>query len=569
MKRFKIYTLFIALFVLGSCSEDFVDTDPLTLISDSQVWQDESLVNAYINNIYQAARFANISGQGNFNMGFDAAMGAEFRPFGPWQDPYVGSTNIIQSEGAHSQLEYWRYQAVREANEAILQLETVSNLTDEFKAGKVAEVRFLRAYLYFQMVKRYGGVPIITVPQSYTASRDELLVSRNSEQEVYDFIISELDAIATVLPEEAITGRPSRWAALALQSRAALYAGSIGEFGTVQLNGLLGISNAPVYWQKAREASLAIINGSGHSLYMKNPGDRALNFQNLFTDEDNPEVIFSEIFDGELKAHSFSNLCMPDGFNAGWGSNYNVFYDVVELFDFQDGTSGRLTDAQITGQRWTAEALFGTRDPRFRASIFYPESSWQGSQVTFHTNTTNFENAPADWQARANTRNRVRTGFHLRKRLDEGTLLPPFGTDDTDYIVFRLGEIYLNLAEAEFYLGNVSEATVAINTIRDRAGMPARTVITEEELRQERQVELFAEDHRYWDLRRWRIAVQELDGKRLRGLDYVYDGSTRDYRVTFKNAENVERVFQERNYYLPIGLSRLADNSNLVENPGY
>ncbi|MEX0273415.1 MAG: RagB/SusD family nutrient uptake outer membrane protein [Flavobacteriaceae bacterium] len=568
MKKIVYAILGVSMFLSG-CGEDFVDSDTLTLISDIQVWQDELLVNAYINNIYDEVDFVNASGQGNFNMGFDGAMGAEFRTFGAWQDPYRGSTNIIQSEGAHSQLNYWKYQQVREINTAILQLSEVSNLSQGFIDDKVTELRFLRAYVYFQMVKRYGGVPILTKPQAFDTPQEELLVSRNSEQEVYDFVISELDAIVEQLPGEPIKGRPSKWAALALQSRAALYAGSIGEFGEVQLDGLLGIPNPNFYWQKAYDASKMIIDDSGHVLYLKNEDDRAQNFQDLFIDEDNAEVIFSEIYDGDLKAHSFSNLCMPDGFNAGWGSNYNVFYDMVELFDFEDGSSGKIDRSLIEGQRWTAADLFGKRDPRFRASVFYPESPWQGSTVYFHTKTTNANSAPEGWPNVANKRNRVRTGLHLRKRLDEGTLLPPGGTDDTDYIVFRLGEVYLNLAEAAFYLGKTTEALEAVNTIRDRAGMPLLATVSEEKIRHERQVELFAEDHRYWDLRRWRIAVEVLNGVSLKGLKYEYDGISRDYKISFSNAENVERVFQERNYYLPLGLSRLADNHNLVENPGY
>ena len=113
------------------------------------------------------------------------------------------------------------------------------------------------------------------------------------------------------------------------------------------------------------------------------------------------------------------------------------------------------------------------------------------------------------------------------------------------------------------------EALDAINMIRDRAGMPARAGLTWDNIMQERQVELFAEDHRYWDLRRWRTAVETLDGKRLKGLQYVYNQDEGTYTVKFKNAEGKSRIFQERHYYLPFGLARLADAPALVENPGY
>lgn len=568
----KLYILCIGLLIgLSSCSDDFVQVDPTTLITDSQVWQDQNLVDAFLNNVYNSLEFVDLTGEQNFNQVLIASMGMELRVGDAWQNPYKRSVEIINPNGAHPSLGYFKWNPLRDCNLIIKKLTTESKLSQDFIDKKIAEARFLRAYIYFEMVKRYGGMPIITDPQDIDTPVEELFASRNSEQEVYDFIISDLEFAAQYLSEEAsaASGRPSKWAALGLLTRAATYAGSIGEFGVMQMDGLLGIPNPQQYWQKAYDTANLIINESGHALYNVN-SNKAVNFQNLFLDEDNSEVIFSQKFDPELKPHSWSNLCMPDGFNAGWGSNYNVFYDAVKLFDFEDGSTGNIPDSQLTGQRWSSEDLFGKRDPRFRASVFYPEAPWQGSMFTSHWTSTNIGSAPEGWQLRANTRNRVRTGFHLRKRLDESAIRPPGSTDGTDYIVLRLGEVYLNLAEAAFHLNLTGEATTAVNMVRDRAGMPARGTVTWDNIIQERRVELFAEDHSYWDLRRWRIAVQEIDGKSLKGLRFTYDGITRDYSIQIRNAEgNIIRPFQERNYYLPIGLARISDNPNLVENPGY
>lgn len=283
-----------------------------------------------------------------------------------------------------------------------------------------------------------------------------------------------------------------------------------------------------------------------------------------------------ERFDGDRKGHSFSFYAMPAGFAESWGSNFPPFYDMVELFEFTDGSSGAIPRSQLTSQQWSAEELFGDRDPRFRASVFYPETDWQGGQVYFHSSTiVNGEQVTSgtvgdDWLASAPNRNTNRTGFHLRKMVDEGDVVTvDGGLDDTDWMIFRLGEIYLNLAEAAFYLNRPGEARDAINELRDRAGMPDVLNVTEEIIRHERQVELAFEGHRYWDLRRWRIAVDELDGKRMQGLRYDYDWDTKEYNISLRNAEGSARIFQERHYYLPLGVSRLADNPNLVENPGY
>lgn len=132
-----------------------------------------------------------------------------------------------------------------------------------------------------------------------------------------------------------------------------------------------------------------------------------------------------------------------------------------------------------------------------------------------------------------------------------------------------MGEIYLNLAEAAFYLGNTSEALTTLNRLRERAGMPPKTEITEDIIHNERLVELTWENHSYWDIRRWRIAEELLDGVRMQGLKYTYNYDTKKYQIILSNGEGVARTFQKRNYYLPLGIDRIVENPNMVENPDY
>ena len=138
-----------------------------------------------------------------------------------------------------------------------------------------------------------------------------------------------------------------------------------------------------------------------------------------------------------------------------------------------------------------------------------------------------------------------------------------------DYHIFRLGETYLNLAEAAFYLGKTDEALAALNAIRARAGMPAKASIDEEAIRNERAVELVFEEHRFWDLRRWRIAESVLNNTMHKGLSFIYNHDTKKYKITVKNAVRSPRVFLSHHYYYPLTLTKLSDNPNLVENPGY
>ena len=162
-------------------------------------------------------------------------------------------------------LEWWdhAYVIIRKLNEFLLRLPS-SPIDESLKNQRMAEARFLRAFNYFAMVKRYGAVPLITVPQQLDDPEEELYALRTSEKEIYDFILSEMADVVEkgYLPDvaDSKSGRPTRYAALALISRAALYAGSIAQFGTQQLDGLLGIpaSEAADYYRQSYNASKEI-----------------------------------------------------------------------------------------------------------------------------------------------------------------------------------------------------------------------------------------------------------------------------------------------------------------------
>jgi hypothetical protein len=589
--------IIIALIVTGlfGCTK-VLDIEPLDMIAGTAVFKDKNLIEANLLSLYDRTKFQELGNQENFRMGLLAGPGGECRAFGDWQDPYIASIKIYDNTGA-GLLDYWAYTAIRQINEFIDGVNS-SSFEQAYKDQKISEARFLRGFIYHQMVKRFGGVPIITKVLKLTDPQAELYPVRNTEAEVYDFIGREMDEIAALLPNTYganDNGRPTRFAALALKSRAMLYAGTIAKFGTVNLNGVVGIpaSEANRYFTAAMTASKAIMDNPAYSLYNKVPTDPVKNFTQLFTDETaNPEVIFAIKWDATLnKGHSWDALCTPAGFTSGWNSNFNVFLEFMDLFDYQDGRPGVMNRSLLTGTRLhDIDSLFGRRDPRFKASTFYPECIWQGKKVFFHS-STRYRNAsgqvvtnssetflipnsvspqfPDGFYAKAPNRNTQKTGVHVRKRCDEALTPAVSGQSSTDFIVFRLGEIMLNYAEAAFYLNQTTEALNAVNAVRSRAKMPLRTTITEANIRQERQVELAFEEHRYWDLRRWRIAEQELNGKRLQGLNYVYDFDAKKYIITLKNAEGAARVFQPRHYYLPLGIDRIADNPNLVENPGY
>lgn len=582
MNKIK-YTIFLMLIGLLSCQDYFLDKEPLDIVSDAVVWDDPALIDAYLADLYYRVDFIELRGneEEQTSLAMIASMGGEGRSFGGHHQSYKASTEVITSAGTNQELDYWKYQNIRDCNYFIEKIQA-SVIDLELVDQRIAEVRFLRAYMYFQMVIRFGGIPIIINAQPIDAPKDFIYVPRNSEKEVYDFIIDEMDAIAQILPSEypvADKGRPSKWAAVALKSRAALYAASVAKYGQVQLNGLLGfsVSDVEYYAQISYNASKAIIGNGIHFLY-EQIADPTANFQNLFLDESeaNTEVIMAEIYDySKNRAHYFTHRATPHDFSNSWASMLYL-YDFTERFEFADGSPGNsISRGQLISQEWSPDQLWHNRDPRFRASVFYPESPWQGGKVLFHKKTIRdgktYTSGTAEdgWPYAAHKRNWLRTGLMVRKRCNENMTPEPVRNDETDYIIFRIGETYLNLTEAAYYLGKNGEALEALNRLRERAGMPPKLEITEDIIQNERLVELTWENQSYWDLRRWRIAKDVLDGVRMQGCEYTYNYDTKKYKIKLNNAEGVARTFLDHNYYLPLGVDRVSENPKIVENPGY
>jgi hypothetical protein len=461
-----------------------------------------------------------------------------------------------------------------------------SPVDETFKTNRVAEARFLRAYAYFAMVKRYGGVPLMTTALEIDAPEDSLYPRREKEQVIYDFVLSECDAIADVLPEVQSAddyGRPSKYAAIALKCRAALYAASIAKFGTVQLDGLVGIdaSKAGYYYQAAFDAADAIIKSHKFSLYNKYPNDKVTNFRNLFLDEtDNPEKIFVKPHNsvsadqgGGGWTYDFMQCPTPNAW--GQGNNDGPYLEMAESFEYVDGTSGKFDIADLESKVWTMEELWANRDSRFYATIYTMNTDWQGIKLDAHngivlpdgTITTDSYNGVLGKGPSV-----MKTGFGVLKYLDESHDNQGETTNSQiDWIVFRFGEILLNYAEAAYNLDRSDLALDAVNQLRTRAGIKTLDAIDRDLIRHERKVELAFEGHRYWDLRRWRTAVEVLSVNRS-GLRYLYDYNSGNYRVSvIEDIDGTVSVpaFYPYNYYLPITLSRTGINKNLVENPGY
>lgn len=573
---------------MSSFSCDIMDKAPLDIISEDVVWSDKALINSYINGVYSELDFLIRDGSGYEEVDPTSGLSDEGRQGRDWHPLYTTwKGGFLNKDGGL--LELWRYSTIRKTNEFLEKIEMSSVVSEPEKKTLAGKIRFARAITYFFMAKRYGGIPIITKAQAIDAPMEELLVSRDKEVDVYDFIVNEMDAIVNDLPESYGSGEigfPTKYAALALKSRAAMYAASIATWGKVQIDGFAGIpaTEAERFWKASYDASKKIIDSNAFALYNQQPNNKAENFRQLFLDENNSEVIFSKQLTGEQVGSNYDLFMSPFQFCPGWGgSNTSVYLEMVESFENVDGTPGTFDRTLAMSQPWDLTVLFKNKDPRFFASVYYEGDSWKGEAIEnwggiiteegSKVTSGFYQGKPAQGRSYSagGYAGGAITGFNVKKYLDDKLIPVDAGKTAVDFIVFRYGEILLNYAEAAFELGKQAEALEAINQIRTRAGIKSVTNISRDAIRQERKVELAFEDQRWWDLKRWRIAVDAITRK-FTGIYTFYDMKSGKFKIEMnENAmSGVPSVFKEEHYYLPITPGRISNNPNLApENPGY
>lgn len=381
MKSIKLLVLSLCgLFSMSSCVNDFLDRDPMDIISEDLVWSNENAVNAYMAGMYEdmfVEPHAWLINWGTLGHYTDESM----RSYS-WGYPYTPVLDL-------SSLQQWEYNKIRIANVFLQNIQT-STLNEDLKQRWTAEAHFVRAFHYFTMAKRYGGVPLIKEVQEYTGNNvEELKVPRNTEEEVWNFIAEECDLAIAGLPESYGSTdqfRVTKYAAAALKARALLYAGSISRYGTVQLNGLVGIpaDKANDFFKRSMEASDMIIKSGKFALFNQDP-DPAANYQQLFLDKTmNSEAIFVKAFASPDKAHNFDYAMAAPSFKIDWGTNTSPTLELVESYEYIDGTPGTLKTTDASGNLIyyeNAEDIFKDKDPRFFASILYPGSPWQNGEL--------------------------------------------------------------------------------------------------------------------------------------------------------------------------------------------
>ena len=409
-----------------------------------------------------------------------------------------------------------------------------------------AEARFLRAYFHFELLKRYGPIPIVTSTLSINGNYEN--TPRPTMKEVVDFIAKECDIAADTLeltPWRNVNdafGRATKGAALALKSRLLLYAASplYVDFGdTNEANKPTDVA----LWKSAADAAKAVIDLNQYEL--------ASSYADLFkNDFQNKEYIFVRRY---VANSDFEKSNFPVSFGGKGGTNPSQ--NLVDDYEMLDGTPFDWNDPAKAAQP------FENRDARLGATILMNMAPFKGKKVATY---------PEGADASPNP-NATKTGYYLRKFLNEDVNIQTGGSSGGHVVpLFRLAEIYLNYAEALNECDPTNpDIALYLNKVRNRASLPNVSALSQEQMRaviqHERRVELAFEEHRSWDVRRWKIASSTL-GAPLMGVQ-IERKPLGGY--TYMPVKVEQRVFQPKMYWYPIPQSEVLKLKQWKQNNGW
>ena len=410
-----------------------------------------------------------------------------------------------------------------------------------------AEAHFLRAYFNFELLKRYGPIPIIK--STLDINKDYSDTPRPTMKEVVEFIANDCDMAADSLEltpwrnmNDAF-GRATKGAALALKSRLLLYAASplYVDFGDIDE------ANKPsdaTLWKAAADAAKAVIDLNQYEL--------APAYDDLFkNDFQNKEYIFVRRYPSNS---DFEKSNFPVSYGGKGGTNPSQ--NLIDDYEMLDGTAFDWNDPV------KAAHPFENRDERLLATVLMNGVLFKGKRIATY---------PGGADAMPNP-NATKTGYYLRKFLNENVNIQTGGGSDGHVVpLFRLAEIYLNYAEAlNEYDPTNPDIAVYLNKIRERVSLPdVPSGLTQEQMRtlihHERRVELAFEEHRFWDVRRWKVASSTL-GAPVKGVKIMQDDAG---NFTYSPVQVEQRVFQPKMYWYPIPQSEVLKLHHWEQNKGW
>ena len=595
---------------MSSCS-DFLDQEPDKILSDDQIYNDPIMIQSTLANFYgrmEGKQWGQRTkdGDGSYSMTIlDEAAKCDGGP-------------DTRTEFEDDRWRTCDYEFIRNLNQFIQGVRTYTEVAESERTRYEAEARFLRAWVYFCMGRGLGGMPIVGDEVfSYEEGQDisAMQIPRSTEAELYDYIISECTAVADNLPTTPTTNaaRATKWAALMLKARAALYAGSLANYNNKMANpirtagGEVGIpaERAQGYYQTALESAKAVIDGGAYTL-MTNANDPGLAFYNAINNKlGNTEVIWSCDYKYPGKTVEFTKFNIPASHAEDIDRCYGgPILNLVEAFEYIDNRDGTIKIQEANGDFVfydEPEDAFANKDGRLWGTVIYPGAEFKGTEVVLQAGQLIKNNGA--WETRISTQDSKdengltitalngpiannnqyvnKTGFFYRKFMDETSLASTRGRNsELWWPYFRIAEAYMIACEASFELGNQADAVKYINVIRDRAGIQPLESVTLDDIVRENRVEFAFEDHRYWDMKRWRLADKVWNGvandpNAQQWALYPYrvnaPGDPNDGKWVFikqqVNTEPYPRYFQMKNYYNFVNLDWVNNNPKFVKNP--
>jgi hypothetical protein len=535
--------LMIVLASSQSCSffEDALDKAPLDKYSDAAVWQDETLIKAFVNNVYRSVPTGGFGGLPVYL----SALTDEAKIIGVGFDSQFNAGEATPSNipGAFNNWNAY-YSVIGKCNLFLDRIQA-STIDEAVRSRLTGEIKVIRAFSYFRLASFYGEAPIIDKPLTLA---DNLDVPRDSYEEVIDFAIADLDAAAGLLPLDypaADKGRITKGAALAVKSRALLYAAS-------PLN---NPGNNMAKWQAAADAAKAVIDLGVYSLHP--------NYKDLFLAPAayNAEIIWQRPYNNLVDFELAVEVALyPSGSNGR--AQINPIHNIVADYETTNGLQPEDDPA------YNPQNPYVNRDPRFYATILYDGAPFKGRTIdTFVPGGIDGN------EAVVGSVTVPRPGYYLRKYMDE-SITDPLDTriGNTPWTFFRYAEILLNYAEAKHALGDDVTARQYINMVRSRPGVNMPNVTESgaalfDRIVNERRIELAFEDHRFFDVRRWKIAPDVLNTN-AQEMHIAKNPTTGVKTYTVRDFLP-ERHFFERNYLLPIPQSEIERSPSFQQNPGY
>ena len=493
MKHIKFISLLFGVGLLAACTD--MDIPPMNIVGENEIFGSKEGVTAYVARMYSTLPIEDFKYYHTYN-GLFHYNGTCYKQ----QCCLTGEAIGRDTPGAEVEsASFWDdpYKQIRVANKM---LETLPRYQSNYTAAEydmwMGEAYFCRAYIYYALVKRYGGVPLIDHVVDYPASVDleGTQVPRDSEESIWDLISDDLDKAYDLLPETNQKGRISKYGAAAFKSRAMLHAGCIAKYNTVNetVDGvrICGVpeSKAKTYFKAAYDASM-LVDGGSYSLYKGKwkAGDRAAiaeNFGTIFVN-DTPEIIFARYYSSPNAVHGFDDSAQPQQTSTGNNnSEINPTLDFVEMFDgLEKDNAGHLKCFDDDGHYrlfTTPYEIFANCEPRLEATVILPHSKFKGQTIDLHYGIwlgesaatmgpllTEAENFSTNYTAKyaPNTSNLRTTGGAANITLPNGKVMGIAGASGV-YNGWNFGGIsgfylrkYLNPVAGSNNTGNVSTQT--------------------------------------------------------------------------------------------------------------